>query len=197
MGNDEAVKQGLRQIYQENFAERTLTPYMKKLLLYRMLSTLFCSRYSSCLKTAPPDLSKISAEDFFAFLEAQYSRMCEEAVNMQAKKQNENEQRIIAYLNEHYRDSDLSLTSLSMQFGMTEIYLSSLIKKLLNENFQSYVEKRRIQDANALLAEQRFTISQIGAMVGYENANSFSRAYKRIMGYSPSQYIKLLRQDNK
>ncbi|MGI5894057.1 MAG: AraC family transcriptional regulator [Candidatus Merdivicinus sp.] len=196
MGNISLIQETLQQVYQENFSHKHLSPFMKNLLFYRMLGTLFSSKYARSVPIVPPDLPKITTEEFFTYLKEQYSLLCQESIHMQEKKQNQNEQNIIAYLNDHYRDSDLSLTTLSLQFGMTEIYLSSLIRKLLGENFQVYIEKLRIRDANHLLEEQKLSISQIGSAVGYENANSFSRAYKRIMGYSPSQHIKLHSQKN-
>ena len=189
-GNQAFVQKQLQQIYNENFSKRQLSPFMRNLLYYRMVGTLFTFKYGHSVSGIPPDFPKWSPDEFFAYLHEQYTLICQEALTMQIKKQGQTEKNIVTYLNEHYRDSSLSLSTLSLEFGMTEIYLSSLIRKLLGENFQSYVEKLRIRDANRMLEEQKLPVNQIGMLVGYENANSFSRAYKRIMGYSPSQHVK-------
>lgn len=189
-GDLDLTRELLQQIYQDNFSQRSISAFMCNLLYCRMVDTLFASRYGEAISDIPADFVKMSPEEFFTYLDGQFMRICRKASDMRAKKQTQNEQNIIRYLGDHYRDSNLSLSVLSMQFGMTEIYLSSLIRKLIGENFQSYIERLRIRDANLMLEEGKLSVGRIGTLVGYENANSFSRAYKRIMGYSPSQHMR-------
>ena len=75
-----------------------------------------------------------------------------------------------------------------MRFGLTESYLSTLIKTHLGVNYSVYLENLRIARANELLATQKLTVAEIAERVGYANAPSFRRAYKRVTGYSPSQH---------
>lgn len=95
---------------------------------------------------------------------------------------------VVDYLNEHYSQPDLSLSSIADVFGMSESALSMLYKEVLNENYSGYVEKLRVMHANELLRAGKTPVSEIARIVGYEHATSFTRAYKRCMGCTPSEY---------
>ena len=101
------------------------------------------------------------------------------------------------YIEENLYDPDLSLTALSVRFNLTESYLSVLIKQLLNENFSSYLENRRMHRAAEMLETENISVSETAAAVGYLNANSFSRAFKRAMGVSPTEYVRLHKEKRK
>jgi YesN/AraC family two-component response regulator len=73
---------------------------------------------------------------------------------------------------------------------MTESYLSVFIKEWFASNFSTYLELLRIKKANELLDKGERPISGIAQAVGYTSSNSFGRAYKRVMGFSPSAYRK-------
>ena len=71
---------------------------------------------------------------------------------------------------------------------MTESYLSLFIKEKLGETFSARVERLRIEKANQLLRETDLRIDVISEQVGYANSNTFRRAYRRVQGFSPSDY---------
>lgn len=51
-----------------------------------------------------------------------------------------------------------------------------------------YILSKRIQNAEALLRNPNYNISEIARIVGYDNALYFSRAFKKGKGMSPSEY---------
>lgn len=107
------------------------------------------------------------------------------------KNQSMNCERLIdsikSYIDENYTDDSLSLTSVADTFSISEPYLSSVFKECMNINFSTYVEQVRIDKAKELLATT-MTITEIAEKVGYYSANSFSRAFKRVMGITASSY---------
>lgn len=180
-------------LYHQNFIEKHLSSYMRELLFSRMAGTLFCSKWSKELSIQQLNPAELNTVEFFSFMKQQYESLCEKSSKLRKKEQAKTENEIVKYINTHYCESMLSLSALSLQFGITEIYLSTLIKQLVGEKFSVYVEKLRISKANELLKNTKLSVSEIGFQVGYDNASSFGRAYKRITGYSPGQYLNQLK----
>ena len=90
------------------------------------------------------------------------------------------------YIIENYADSELSLKKISDVFEISESYFSSLFKSETKQNFSEYLENIRMGHAMALLKNANISISNIYVMVGYNNPNSFRRAFKKTYGVSPS-----------
>ena len=55
------------------------------------------------------------------------------------------------------------------------------------------MEQLRVNRANELLAQGKMRITAISLAVGYNSPTAFGRAYKRVTGITPSEY--LLRQN--
>ena len=51
-----------------------------------------------------------------------------------------------------------------------------------------YLARWRMQLAARLLSDGTATIGEIAGRVGYESEAAFSRAFKRLMGVSPSRW---------
>jgi AraC-like DNA-binding protein len=89
------------------------------------------------------------------------------------------------YINRHYADPNLSLSFLSSQFEINSKTLSRLFKEQFGENFVDYLMQTRIQHAKRMLLETEVPIQQISQEVGYLNALSFTRAFKKMEGITP------------
>lgn len=96
--------------------------------------------------------------------------------------------KIMAYINEHYGDSSLSVTSAAEAFSMSSSYFSTYFKKHLDVTFSKYLEGLRIEKACELIRNSDLNIEAIAAEVGYTNSLSFRRAFKKVMGMPPSSY---------
>lgn len=95
---------------------------------------------------------------------------------------------IISYLEEHYSDSSLSVTSVAEAFSMSSSYFSTYFKKHLDVTFSKYLENLRIKKACELIKNTNKNIEVISAEVGYSSSLSFRRAFKKVMGLPPSSY---------
>jgi len=91
------------------------------------------------------------------------------------------------YIDDHFTDSQLSLSSVADVFNITEIYLSGLFKQETGENFSKYVEKLRMKKALSLLETGKFLINEVSEMVGYNSPQVFRRAYKRQFNGNPNE----------
>ncbi|MFC4597420.1 helix-turn-helix domain-containing protein [Cohnella hongkongensis] len=98
--------------------------------------------------------------------------------------------KIREYIDRHYADPNLSLSSLSSEFDMNSKTLSRLFKEQFGENFVDYLMKSRINQAKRMLLETETPIQQISQEVGYLNALSFTRAFKKMEGITPFELRK-------
>jgi len=98
---------------------------------------------------------------------------------------------IIRYVDEHYRDRDLTLSALAQIFPYTEKYLSVLFKKHLQINFRTYLNNLRMQYATELIERGFRSVSEIASMCGYSDPLYFSKVFKKLHAISPTEYIRI------
>ena len=107
------------------------------------------------------------------------------------KKNNDNVfEAIVNYIDNHYREPDLSLKKLSEIFSYTEKYLSHIFKKKMDVSFKTYINNIRIQYAYHLIENNETSVSKIAYLCGYSDSLYFSKVFKKARGISPSDYIK-------
>lgn len=125
---------------------------------------------------------------YFAVLEKVFAEICAQSKQMKGKRQNELIDNIQEYIDANYANPDLGLGTISIAFGISEGYVSSLFKKQTQIGFNEYVEKIRMGKAIDLLKEDNENIETIAEQVGYNSVQSFRRAFKRIYGTTPKNY---------
>lgn len=125
---------------------------------------------------------------YFAVLEKVFTEICTQSKQMKGQRQNELIDNIQEYIEENYANPDLGLGTVSITFGISEGYVSSLFKKQTTIGFNEYVEKIRMGKAIDLLKEDEESIETIAEKVGYNSVQSFRRAFKRIYGTTPKNY---------
>lgn len=92
---------------------------------------------------------------------------------------------IKAYIKDNYKDSSLSLKKISDEFDISESYFSYLFKAETKQNFSEYLELIRMTQAMHLLKTTDINVSDLYLETGYNNANSFRRAFKKVHGVAP------------
>lgn len=97
---------------------------------------------------------------------------------------------IFQFMAENFSDPLLDRTMFAEHFNVTSEYASTFFKNNTGYSFSEYLEKIRISEACKLLTEKTLTINEIAEKVGYNSSLSFRRAFKRLLGVSPSEYAK-------
>jgi len=193
-GNKKQVKEFLHLIKQENQKERTLTPQMEQLLFSDIRNTLYKIRFSVLSEITESSENDALLEQIDFNLEnnsLNFSILSDAALwltSFYEPKQREGNQLIRTiqeYIREHYVDSSLCLNKISDEFGISESYFSYLFKAETKTNFSEYLEKLRMDQALVLLETTNIPVSNLYLEVGYNNANSFRRAFKKVHGVSP------------
>ena len=93
------------------------------------------------------------------------------------------------YMEENYM-FDLSLDSISDILHISPAYLSAQFKKYQKINFLDCLTDLRIRAAQELLSDPLRSTAEVASMVGYEDANYFTRTFKKRLGVTPTQYRK-------
>ncbi len=93
---------------------------------------------------------------------------------------------VLAYVEEHYA-RPLSLTELSRSVGYSPSHLREIFRAELGLSPIRYINRLRIERACALLHDD-IPIWQIAELVGYPNANYFSRLFRAEVGLTPCEY---------
>lgn len=82
----------------------------------------------------------------------------------------------------------LTVFALKRRCGVKNNNISTVFKKAVGTGIRKYIEGRRIMAAMRLLGHEGLEIFLIGAAVGYSYEESFTRAFRRCLGCTPSQY---------
>ncbi|WP_232364939.1 GlxA family transcriptional regulator [Salinimonas marina] len=91
----------------------------------------------------------------------------------------------------------ISLERVASHFNVTPRTLTRRFKAATGMSPGRYLQQLRIDHARKLLETSRCTLDSLLPQIGYEDASSFSRLFKRHTGYSVSQYrAKFSRDEN-
>ncbi|MCR5343582.1 MAG: AraC family transcriptional regulator [Butyrivibrio sp.] len=92
-----------------------------------------------------------------------------------------------SYIRTNYEKS-LSLMNVAALVDLNPSYFSNLFKLKSGMKFSDYVFEVRMERAIELLKDPRLKVYEIGNAVGYEDAPSFGRAFRKKFHMSPNEY---------
>lgn len=93
------------------------------------------------------------------------------------------------YIDHNYA-MPLKLEQLAELFGYSSSYLGKQFSAKVGMNFNTYLDKVRIDNAVALLDNTDMKIYEVSARVGYKNVDYFHQKFKKFMNTSPAEYRK-------
>lgn len=97
-------------------------------------------------------------------------------------------QQIEEYLQLHYCESEFTVQKAASHFNLSISNLGHYFKSHTGVTVSDYVESLRLNLAQMLLLETDKNISDISAAVGYLQPASFMRAFKKVLGVSPTAW---------
>jgi AraC-like DNA-binding protein len=95
---------------------------------------------------------------------------------------------MITYIYHNFRTVTLAKTA--KRFNISAAHCSRLIKGITGKNFTALLKGIRMKHARTMLDSSGTRIYDISYFLGYENQETFIRAFKREYGVSPAQYRK-------
>ncbi len=99
-------------------------------------------------------------------------------------------QSIIEYINENL-SGPITLDELESEFHLNKFHLSHLFKDQTGYSVGQFIAQKRVQRAKDLLIKN-VPISEIAAMVGFNDYSNFYKTFKNITGVSPKSFTKIL-----
>ena len=92
--------------------------------------------------------------------------------------------------NKSYLDGELSLQSLAGELGVSSNHLSQVINAYEQCNFHDFINSRRVLEACRRLDESPDSnLLELAMDVGFNSKSSFNRAFRKLTGKPPSEYI--------
>lgn len=95
----------------------------------------------------------------------------------------------IGYIH-NYAYKKITVDELAKKVNIDRSYLTFLFKKHIGISPKQYILKTKMKTACEYLELTNYDITQIASSVGYEDLFVFSRAFKKIIGTSPTEYRK-------
>ena len=80
------------------------------------------------------------------------------------------------------------LMDIAKQLNYSYSYLAHQFSKELGISIRAYYNKRRIETAAMLLEADSMSINEIALSLQYQSIHSFSKAFKKMMNITPSEY---------
>lgn len=104
--------------------------------------------------------------------------------SLESSQQMQYVEKAIQYMREHLGEGIL-VTQISSVIGLNANYLSSLFKDATGLSLQQYLIRLRLQTALAMLTEDKISVAEVAARVGYKSSASFCKAFHQIYGITP------------
>ncbi|MGO8693677.1 MAG: response regulator [Rectinemataceae bacterium] len=96
----------------------------------------------------------------------------------------------VNHIDQRYWDPGLSLESAAQELQISPGYLSRLMKRETGLSFVEYLNRIRVKKATQFMNDPSAKVFEIADRVGYRSQHYFSRAFRKVMGTSPSEYKK-------
>ena len=111
-----------------------------------------------------------------------------------SKLDNEFIEKITLLIEENLSSEKIDINYLSDKMCMSGSTLYRKMKALTGLSTNEYIRKVKMENAERLLLEGKFNISEIAYKVGMNSTGYFRQCFKEEFGVSPSDYLKQIKQ---
>ncbi len=129
---------------------------------------------------------------FRELLMTMHRRMTQKAPRVSGFIQDEID-RARAYFEDHYKE-EISIEQYAASRSMSTSWFRRSFRNAVGVSPVKYLLEIRIRNAQVLLETTDYSISDIAALVGYNNPLYFSRLFRYARGLSPARYRKVFRE---
>lgn len=101
------------------------------------------------------------------------------------------QKKVAQYIGEHLAN-EISLLSLAQLVQLSPFHFSRAFKQSFGMPPHRYLTWQRIERAKALLGERKLSVTEIGLDVGFSETSSFTAAFRKLTGETPTAYRRSL-----
>ena len=98
-------------------------------------------------------------------------------------------ERILSYIDDSICEP-LTIAELCQKFSLSRSSLQLLFKENLDQTPKKYISDLKLEKSCQLIREQKYSISEISLMLGFNSIHYFSRAFANKYHMAPSEYSK-------
>lgn len=98
-------------------------------------------------------------------------------------------ERILTYIDESICEP-LTIAEICQKFSISRSSLQLLFKENLEQTPKKYISDLKLEKSCQLIREQKYSISEISLMLGFNSIHYFSRAFTHKYNMAPSEYSK-------
>jgi AraC family transcriptional regulator len=95
--------------------------------------------------------------------------------------------RVLEYIGSNL-EKNITLTELARVANMSLYYFAVLFRQSTGVSPHRYVVSQRVERAKELLRDPKLSVLDVSMNVGFEHQNNFARAFRRVIGVSPTQF---------
>lgn len=128
------------------------------------------------------DFLSLELQQLFLLIQRRLHTGSSSGQNIQKEVEN-----AIHFFNEHY-NTEIIIEDYAARQHMSTCWFIRSFKRQTGKTPMQYITATRIARAQSLLESTDYNVSEIAAIVGYENPLYFSRIFKKLVGVSPRKY---------
>ena len=98
-------------------------------------------------------------------------------------------ERILNYIDESICEP-LTIAEICQKFSISRSSLQLLFKENLDQTPKKYISDLKLEKSCQLIREQKYSISEISLLLGFNSIHYFSRAFTHKYNMAPSEYSK-------
>jgi len=104
-------------------------------------------------------------------------------------------EKAINIVEERIKSDDFNAADFYQAMNMSQPTLYRKIKSITNLSPNEFIRNVRFKLACKLLVERKLTITEVAYELGFSDSRYFSTVFKKEIGMSPSEYIRIYRKD--
>lgn len=207
-GDKETLRSLLAELAKENLETRSLgdqrfhdfTEAIKVTVLRGFGEQRMLGAAGAIVPRFAEDLDRLDPSDrraWFSQAEALLLGLVDSLLSLRGMARRELAEAVASRLAQVYTDPALTIYSVAQEFGLSESSFYHFFRSAFGESFADYVEGLRVREACARLgrpspsASGAVAIKDVAAAVGFASSTTFRRAFHRVVGLSPSEYLRV------
>lgn len=188
-GNDEPIRQTMLELRHE--MERKMIQFERArymmINLNNIVSVILQLQYDRKQFAARCENEAHNVGELVEITIDHFSSFAEQRAMQNQDKMHELAQKMVNFINDHHQQ-DISLNTMSETFLYTPSYINRILKLHTRHTFYELLTDIRIDKAKEYLLSTKHSVAYISELVGYTNAQSFIRMFKKLTGVTPGQF---------
>lgn len=91
------------------------------------------------------------------------------------------------YIEAHFRES-IGLSEVAAATRYSASYLTTLMRRVTGKTVQRWIIDYKLDEAQRLLVSSDWAVHRIAAALGYADASSFNRQFRKVLGVAPQAW---------